>query len=175
MKESEWTEAEKACVEVAKMHTQGVMSIDKVTQLVELGLKLLAELEVKPVFPGEGFSLLDYGYISSQCEDLEEEALQGNTFETKELAEKESTRREAKTRVREKINLANEGDNGFGRGSDNYCIRYNHDEGKLDVSASRIFQSQFDWEYIQGYEVAEELLKDKELVADWLLMKGIKE
>jgi hypothetical protein len=172
MKESEWSEAEKACVELAKIHKTGSGDLNVIGKALDAGLKLLAELE-----PDKGsFVLMCDGHTNMRDWIDKDTSLQGNTFETRLLAEEESTRREAETRVREKINLANKGDNGFKVEGENWLIHYNNNKTDgLSALWANYRQCGFCWEYIKTHEIAKELLKDKEFVADWLKMKGIKE
>jgi hypothetical protein len=178
MKKSEWSEAEKACVSIYKHNQRETLASHGMPKAYGIGRKLLAELEpdVKPVFPDKvGFVLLCDGHTDIPNFINKYTSLQGNTFETRLLAEEESTRREAQTRVREKINIANKGYNQFKVEGDNYYFEFNYRGNCIDVEDASLFQSESGWEYIRTREAANNLLKDKEFVADWLKMKGIKE
>ena len=80
--------------------------------------------EVKPVFPSIGVVLYADGAcsIAGPCEAMQ--ILQGNTFHTNKESIEEGLRRDAETRVREAINIANEGDNGFKVDENNYYCVY---------------------------------------------------
>lgn len=142
--------------------------------------KELEELEkVKPVFPlsrETNFGVYGNGKVV-QAKHLCEIKLyiaQGNAFYTKEEAEKESKRRAAEVRVRERINLENKGDNRFTIGIYNFMFSYNGNKKKIEWCSCVYDQYQNTWEYLRTQESAEKLLKDEQFCRDWLLMKGIK-
>jgi len=182
MKKSELTEAERACVFIYEQLRNKVALDDTVFKAKNLGKKLLEslELEVKPVFPTEhcfvlsshGTKYADYNRRPSHSIVA---ANSGNTFDTIELAEQEDLRRQAQTRIREKINIANEGKNVFKVGAINYGLYYNYDSNKVLAALSPpSTQWLLSWEYIRTDQAAETLRDDKDFVEDWKLMKGIK-
>jgi len=179
MKESELSEAEKACIDLYRICDQKDVAAQRSTldDVREVGKKILKNLEpeIEPVFPIKDCILLsNSGSVSTSSYYSVAKAKRGNSFETSSLAVQEDLRRQAKTRVREKINIVNEGKNRFVFGSDNYYFVYDYNLQCIDILGITYTQRLASWEYIRTHEAAETLRKDKEFVKDWKLMKGIK-
>jgi len=182
MKRSELTEAERACVFIYERMKNSRRDDASVTAANLLGKRLFESLEpeISPVFPVDaGYSITNYGAVSAHynCSPNQsiESAKRGNTFATFELAEQEDLRRQAQTRVKEKINIANNGKNGFLlKEVNNFFMYYYYEAKEILIHCTSTTHSLSWWEYIRTDQAAETLRNDEEFVADWKLMKGIK-
>ena len=99
--------------------------------------ELKKESEIKPVFPdwGDRVDSSIWGIFGGKVTvvnfrtDIDSLREIGLTFYSKEGAEKELARKEARKFVIEAINKANKGDNGFKLDADNFCVI--SDRGRL--------------------------------------------
>jgi len=177
MKESELSEAEKVCIDLYRICDQKSAAAQRsiLDDVREVGKKILKNLEpeIKPVFPSGGYYISnEIGYMKKFASRAEE--LVGNSFYTQKAATQERRRLQAQTRVREKINIVNEGKNRFVKSTNNHYIFYNHANVKMYKDIECDNQRLASWEYIRTHKAAKTLLDDKEFVKDWKLMKGIK-
>ena len=130
--------------------------------------------EVKRVFPEEGFRLDSGGWTWTVGVTDADSQIQGNMFYSYNEGDKEAKRRQAEVRVREAINKANDGVNGFiGGGTNNYHIFYDTTGKDLNSHLSQYFIDLNPWEYIRSQGAVESLIEDGGFCKDWLLMKGI--
>ncbi len=128
--------------------------------------------EVKPVFPKKGHWLNSTGRAFSERAYGAGTREFGNSFYTKEEAEKESLRRQAVVRVRESINLANKGLNGFRY--ENFVITYAPKGLILDVINVEHTKTEANaWEMLRSRDIGAFLLSSPKFVEDYKLMKGI--
>ncbi len=129
--------------------------------------------EVKPVFPVKGCYCLHGDGFCNDDDNTYKYAPYGNTFYTSSEVEKETIRRAAEVRVREKINIANSGNGGFKHGGDNIEIFYNFPKSKLCLRICSINQTVYSWLYVMHLSFAVKLLEDLEFCKDYKLMLGI--
>ena len=133
-----------------------------------------AEPEVKPVFPQQGVVLRAHCRVQG-CSRVPGYIKQGNTFYSCELSKKEAERRAAEVRVREAINIANKGDNGFKIGEHNYIASVDYSKcAQLIPCRVWIWEQQsYGWLYLRSSDDTEKLIRSPGFVSDWKLMMGI--
>ena len=137
--------------------------------------------KVKPVFPTDTSceGVLGGNGVSFDTRAFDEwemcaYANQGNSFYSTSESDSEAKRRKAETRVKEKINEANQGDNGYKISGDNYYLYYDFRCKSVEVYREHKTQSGFGWEYFREDAPLDKLLKDKGFIKDWMIMKGMK-
>ena len=165
--------------------------LDAIKKLVELEEKaaelkaIIDKPEVKPLFPrswevGARFavdrmgSVFPVDYSHDLCGlAIHELAKQGRTFYTKEAAEAFTKRERARAYCLERINEANEGDNGFKPFEINYCLYWNAEKEFMGDFVPVVTHYMESNEYIRTKEAVDELVHDPQFVKQWKIWKGI--
>jgi len=138
--------------------------------------QLEKEDEIKPIFPIKGIHYVlhsDAAYSCTSTTTLPNARI-GSTFYSTSAVIAETKRRQAEVRVREAINEANKGDNGFKKSGRNYFITYTIAAHIDELFIKDLTTTEGNtWEAFREEGSARVLLNDFEFVDDWKLMKGI--